>query len=793
MALETRTFRQFDVKRFLVATLATVISLGSLMGLFQAMPQRQPQVSAEPQGRIIDRIEFEGLETVSPIFARSIIRTQSGDRWDQDQIARDCARLAQTGKFEGSPYAVQRDEADRLVLVFVVQERPFVVEIDFIGNQKFDADDLLGDIDLAIGSPISDFAVNQAELDIERKYREAGYYNVDAVVDRDILATERRVLFRISEGPRVKVKAVEFEGNTAFGDRELRSKIETETYIWIFRTGAFDDETAQRDAAAIKRFYIERGYLDAQVGYRIFLDDKGENLTLVFQIEEGIQYEIKSLDFAGNSVFSDDELGFIVKSAVGTPIDAEVLKLDRETLLDEYGRIGYIYTSVTSNYVFDEEEGFVNLTFDIAENQQYRVGLIPIRGNRHTQDKVIRRELRFYPDELYDVSKIKQAEHRLVETRLFSEATITPQGDAIGVRDALVDVTEADTTTILFGVGVTSNNGVVGSISIEQRNFDLFDWPRSSEEFFKGQSFRGAGQTLNLQIEPGTELTRGRIEFREPYLLDQQIGLGVGAYVFERGRDEFDEERIGFYTSFDRRFEEGFLANWTGEVAFRFEHIDISDTDLLTSREIRDDRGDSWLTSAKLTMLRDWTDSRWLPSEGGRFKVSYEQAGAFGGDHAFGKLIGEFEHYWTIHRDTFDRKHVLSFGATMGHIFGDAPVFERFFGGGIGSIRGFEFRGVSPRDGIRTDAVGGDFLALTNVQYSFPLVGDTFRGVTFLDMGTVEDDFEITDWRASVGVGVRLYLDYFGPIPIAFDLAWPIAADDDDDEQVFNFSFGTTF
>src|SRR5262249_23201663 len=145
--------------------------------------------------------------------------------------------------------------------------------------------------------------------------------------------------------------------------------------------------------------------------------------------------------------------------------------------------------------------------------EQYRFGRIQIRGNRRTKDKVVRRELRFYPEELYNSVATKEAEQKLVETRLFSEATITPQGDLPGVRDALVDVTEADTTNILFGVGVTSNNGLVGSVSVENRNFDLFDWPRTAGEFFKGKAFKGAGQTLRLQFEPGTQLTRGRIDF----------------------------------------------------------------------------------------------------------------------------------------------------------------------------------------------------------------------------------------------------------------------------------------
>ncbi len=164
-----------------------------------------------------------------------------------------------------------------------------------------------------------------------------------------------------------------------------------------------------------------------------------------------------------------------------------------------------------------------------------------------------------------------------------------------------------------------------------------------------------------------------------------------------------------------------------------------------------------------------------------------------GGDYTFSRVTGDYDHYWTVFRDVFDRKHIVHLGANIGQIFGDAPVFEKFYGGGIGSIRGFEYRGISPRAGWRDDRVGGDFMLLTNAEYSFPLVGETLRGVSFLDMGTVEDDFGISSWRASVGFGVRVYIKYFGPIPLSFDFAVPIAKEDQDDTQIFSFSFGTTF
>ena len=795
MSPKTRTFQHLTYRRALIPAFCGLVAVASMMGLLQKEPGRAPAASTvNPEGRIIHRVAFEGLIALDPVYLQGVAGIKAGSIWNREAITEACRRLGETKKFEGTPYAEPREEDGRLLLFFIARERPFVVGIDFVGHRKFKTDDLLQEIDLETGSPISEFLIRQAQQQIESKYREAGHAYATVEVDQNILRDERRVLFRISEGPRVRVSDIVFEGNTAYSDLRLQSLIETTTYLWLFRTGAYSPETAERDAAAIKAFYVARGYLNAQAGYRAEPDEDSESdLIITFQIQEGIQHVIQSVDYVGNTVMDDFDMESNMNAALGAIIDSDVLKLDRERILREYGRQGYLYAQVTTSHVFAEEDGFVHLTVRVDEGEQYRLGRVVVRGNQHTRDKVIRRELRFFPEELYDTEAVKVAERRLVESRLFSEATITPQGEAPGFRDALVSVQEADTTTILFGVGVTSNSGLVGSISVEQRNFDLFDWPRSTKEFFKGRSFRGAGQTLRLSLEPGTELARGRLEFREPYLFDKEMGLGLGIYVFDRGRSEYDERRIGFSASFDKRWSEGILKGWAGEIAFRFENIKISGTDIFTDEEIRDDEGDSFLTTVKGTLVRDKTDSRWLPSEGDRLKVSLEQAGVLGGDFTFAKLMSTYDRYWTLKTDTFGRKHVFQVGATAGHIFGDAPVFEKFFAGGIGSIRGFDFRGISPREGIRDDRVGGDFMLLANAQYSFPVVGKTIRGVTFLDMGTVEEDFGLSNWRASIGVGLRIYVKFFGPIPLAFDLAAPIASDGDDDTQIFSFMFGTTF
>ncbi|MCZ6698545.1 MAG: hypothetical protein O7D94_06420 [Planctomycetota bacterium] len=422
------TIRGFACCRWLLIATCSVFALTQFMGLLQLRPDIvQPQPVADPTGRAIDRIEFTGLVNVDPAVLFTVIRSAPGDIWDRDIVAEDCARLAATGKFEGSPYAEARETDGLLVRVFVVRERPFLTEITFVGHSKFKTNDLLNEIGISVGSPISEFLIDQARDQITAKYKEAGYAYVTVEVDRNVLDTEQRVLFRISEGPRIKVRDIVFEGNAAFGRRKLMGLIETETYIWLFRTGSYDEETAERDAAAIQKHYVDRGYLNARVGFRVDVDEE-DDLSLIFQIEEGGLHLIKTIVFDGNTVFDDDQLLAALNADVGGPVDVDILTADRNRIIADYGRLGYVYCDVVPSRVFDEEDPYVNLTFSINEGEQYRIGEVVIRGNRYTRDKVVRRELRFFPEELYDTEATGKAEQRLVETRLFSEATITPQG-----------------------------------------------------------------------------------------------------------------------------------------------------------------------------------------------------------------------------------------------------------------------------------------------------------------------------------------------------------------------------
>jgi len=743
------------------------------------------------EGLIIGEVRIEGLERIAESYVRNRIRSQAGQPYMQEQVQRDRSALLRTGRFF-DVQAEPRQEDGEIVVTFSLEERKEVAGIEFVGNEELERDDLTEVLPFAVGDPLGLFGIRQGREAIERLYQEKGYAYVEVSFNEQRLEDEQVVEYIVIENQRVRVRDIRFEGNSAYADSELKWIISTKEYIPIFRTGQFKPDQAERDAAMVQKYYRDRGYLDAEVGYTLeFKDVARENLSLIFRVNEGARYAMGELHIEGNEVFTDEELLEEMSLEEGDYLIDTRLQKDKKHLKELYGSQGYIYAQVVTSWVFSSTAGEVILTFSINEGEQFAIGDIRVRGNKDTHEKCVRRELRFYPMETFDTEEMSKAEKRLKGTGLFTEANIEPVGDQPGVRDALVTVEEnPQTTQFIAGVGASSNSGVIGNIVLENTNFDLFDTPRSFGEFFKGQSFRGAGQTMRISLEPGTELSRFRIDFREPYLMDKPIGFGTSLYLFERGRDGYDEERVGGNFSFDRRFEEGWLEGWIGEIAFRMENVEVNDRDAWAAEDIRDVDGSNFLTTVKLSLLHDTTDSRYEPTEGHRLRFSWEQAA---GDFYHAKTTGSYSQHWPVYEDEEGRKSVFTVRGRVGQILGDSPVFERFYAGSIGSMRGFDYRGVSPRDGIRDNRVGGEFMVLGGVEYSFPLYAEAIRGVFFSDMGTVEEDFGLSSWRASVGFGVRLTLQIFGTVPMEFDFAIPVVDEDEDDTRTFNFFIGLPF
>jgi outer membrane protein insertion porin family len=347
------------------------------------------------------------------------------------------------------------------------------------------------------------------------------------------------------------------------------------------------------------------------------------------------------------------------------------------------------------------------------------------------------------------------------------------------------------------GAGVNSNGGVGAAITYTQSNFDITDWPESWKDIFTERAFTGAGQLFRVTLQPGTEATNASVLWREPWIFDQPFALTTEAYYRDRLREHYDETRGGGRVTIGHRFD----YIHTLSLTLRGEDVNIHDIDdddefvggiPVRAPEILALEGHSTITSAGLMFRRDTSNQGPVPYHGTISQIGWESYGALGGEFTFQKFTAGWDLYHQLYADLVDRRTVLALHIDGGYIPGDdAPFFERFYGGGIGSIRGFRFRGVSPRDGFAEDPIGGNFSVTGTAEVSFPLYGDSLRGVVFTDFGDVEEDVRLGTIRSSVGAGIRLVLPIFGQTtPIALDFAMPITKDGQDDTQIISFSLG---
>jgi len=761
--------------------------------------------AAAPPSRIVASVQVTGNNKLGLNAVMSYIKTRSGTVYDEQIVKADRDRLMASGRFVG--VIATREYTDKGVIVtFKVAERPIIEKLQILGNKQFPTDELLQVIPLGQGDPINSAGIETAKQAIVNKYHEDGFHFAQATVDKDALQKKHEVIFNIVEGPQTIITKVKFEGNHYFSNFSLGMKTSTKARLWPLIDGSLNTEKIQRDVTLLRNIYVQDGFLDAEVGRRLNFSPDKTKATVTFVINEGPRYRINDIIFKGNTVFSGEELRRRLTFRQGVFFTTDGLRLDKKKVDAAYGEVGYIEAEVDINKRFlapnappppwakDVDGGkpaLINLVFKVTEHDQFRIGQIKIQGNSITQSRVIRREFRFYPEQLCDTVAIEYSKNRLKEIRLFDEVNITPVGtEQKAVKDILVQVKEGRTAEFMMGVGVSSNSGLLGTVSFTQRNFDITAWPGSWKSMLKPQTFKGAGQRFSLSAEPGTELMRFNVSWSTPYIFDLPYSLGIKGFLFNRGYDHYDETRVGTQASVGHRFKN----RWYGELATRLENVNVDVNDS-AAVEVWEDRGTHTLLGFRGSLTRDRTDSRWMPTTGDRFQLSYEQVV---GTDIFGKAGADYRIYRTVYVDALDRKHILAGRVTFGQITGDAPVFEKFYAGGIGSMRGFSFRGISPRGKARNggsdnDPIGGDMLFLAGMEYSFPLVTDKLRGVVFLDTGTVEGDFGFTSYRASAGVGLRWTIPFFGPVPMALDFGFPLMKEAEDDTQIFSFSLGWTF
>ncbi len=773
---------------------------------------------ARAEGEAVQAVRIEGLKTVSEPFLRSRIRTAPGTPFSESVLDEDVGRIYQTGYF--SEVRLRRESVPGgLLVVIEVVENPLVSEVVLRGNHAFSDSKLMGRIRSAVRKDRGEIRyVEQADIDLDVKaitnaYREKAYLFARVQSRLEPGEGGERLVFEIEEGRKVPVRRITFRGHHAYDHHwpsEWRVKkikkgapVLTKKKLIFFNDGALDLEVLQDDADRIKDFYRANGWLDATVRASHQMDLQRQRTEVTFEVTEGERYRIGTVALSGNALLDAKDLLPRFRTQSGKPYRLQDVLHDQDAIRAAYGDLGHLVTQATPRYHYDAVGKAVDVTFEIQEGPKVRIRRIEVEGNARTRDKILRRQMTVYPGDLFNYTKLQRSQKKLQNLRYFKTIQMRmEEAEDESERDLILQVEEDKTGSFNYGAGFSDDAGLFGILRISQSNFDSADlrgFPWNTKDFFFGDSYVGGGQSFSVSATPGQRVTSYDLAYYEPWLYDRPIGLGFN--LFHRTRDflDYSTTEQGGTLTLNRRIGE----RWTVGNVLTIREVRVSGVAEDAPQSLKDSEGSFSVNSLTPYVAWDTRDDPFMPSTGQFNRVSYEHAGAplFGGVD-FWRLSDDYSCFWTLKKNEDEqRKHILSFGARAGMIEGHSdtgdeglPVDLKYFAGGASTLRGFNYHSVSPRE--NDVAVGGRFILLTNVEYTYPLYEEILRGAVFVDRGTVaihvKDPDLLNGFRSAYGFGLRIQLP-ISPMPISLDVAFPLEEKDGDSTRVFTFNFGTIF
>ncbi len=678
-------------------------------------------------------------------------------------------------------------------------------DVQSVGNHVLGDKDIRDITGALVGSPVSPDTIQRYAKRIEQAYREKGYYNAQVSPDQPALTSRGVLVFRVREGQKTTIADVRFEGNLTFTPRELRQDLKS-TASTLFSRAPLNDDDLTADVAVLANYYRDRGYFDARVDRIVQVSPDGREAIVTFVISEGPVYTLRSVVAVyapgDEHVLSPEQIMGLMVLRPGDVYGKRHRDRSIEAVRNAYGTMGYVDMQLEAHELRDADRPLIDLRLDIAEGSRFFTGEVNISGNEITQQKVIRREVRVAPGRPLDLNAARETEDRLEQTRLFlpksPRVTIQPVNDMDpSFRDVLVEVKETNTGNFNIGGVLSSDGGLTALVSTTERNFDVTDYPRTLGQLAPGQSFRGAGQTFNAQLAPGTKSQTFGLGLAEPALFESAFSGSANGSARRDALRQYDQFQYGANLSLSRRFG----SRWEGSFPLRFQWTELENFADASAEDYHRDAGLRLLTGLGASLSRNTFDNRMRPTRGTLTKLSIEQVGVLGGDFDFTAIHADHKVFVPVLEDILGRRTVLQVSSKLSYIPqgpGDTPVYERFMLGGQ-SLRGFDYRGVSPR-GIRhdngqlgTDPVGGNFSFFLGAELQQPLYEDVLALALFVDSGTVNQRFSFADYRVSAGVGFRVIIPGLSPVPLAFDLGFPLRKQPEDGTRFFTFSIDIPF
>ncbi|GMR05212.1 MAG: outer membrane protein assembly factor BamA [Thermodesulfobacteriota bacterium] len=574
----------------------------------------------------------------------------------------------------------------------------------------------------------------------------------------------------------MKVKRITFIGNEAFTSKKLKKLMHTKEkgILSIFtESGKFNEFYYQNDLAVIMGHYFDNGYINADiVEHRVLLSQDKKWFYITMAITEGEQFSIGTVDIKGELLIPREELLDKLNLKTGEVFSRSRLSKGIEAVAEVYGDKGYAYADIKPLTRVDGKTRSIDVTIDIVKNDLVYIERIEITGNTRTRDKVIRREVDLEEGDLFASSEFKRSKDNLKRLGFFEDVNILrSRGTASDKMKLVVDVRERATGQISMGFGYSSVDKIIATASISQSNF------------------MGTGIKLNLSGTLSASSSKYVLGITEPWLFDKPISAGFDIYNTEKEFPDFNLAKKGFDIRFGfpitKRHTRGFLT-------YKLEDVNISDVDAAASSFIQAQAGKSTESSIKTILRRDSRNDAFFPTAGSVVNLSVEYAGGvLGGTSYFLKYEVDAVKFFALPwRSTFSIHG--SFGHTQGHGGRDVPIYERYFLGGINTIRGFETRTVGPKDPLTGDLIGGDTMMIVNAEFLFPLFSEeSVKGLLFFDAGNAYDgEIDLGDIRTATGAGIR----WFSPFgPLRLELGFNLDPRDGEKASQWDFTIGTVF
>jgi len=769
-----------------------------------------------PQGPVIKDIVIEnvGAPSISKERVLANLATKVGQPYSERAAEQDIRALYATGGVSNVRLFAE-PLGDGVKVTVLLQGRPVIEEILIEGADSIPLNRVRRETSTKVGDVVSEEKIEDDRQKIIKLYEDKNFSEVNVTYRvQEIPGKNRaRVLYAISEGPKLVVKRITFVGNESVLPRDIRKVMKTkpeDLLSFLTKSGRMLPAQIEEDRAAIRTLYQNRGFADVDISNIQTQPLQNAGVEIIITIVEGIQYRVNSVKLEGANVVPQQEILTRMKMLGGQLFTPKGMGDDLKELRDFYGARGYV-DMVAMPEVLPAGQGAVDVTYRLDEGIQSYVNLINIQGNTRTQDRVIRRELAVKPGEVFDTTLVDVSKKRLENLNYFSRVE-TPASDTIvpGRKDLNVIVEEKRTGSFNFGVGFSTIDSLLGFAEIQQSNFDLFNWP----------NFTGGGQRFRIRGQYGLPRSDFVVSLTEPWFLGYKLSVGVEGYYRNANflSAVYNQENVG--AAFQARKQIWRALSARSE--YRIEKIRIYDVDNVdqngyfffngyndgyngnenAGEVIKNSAGTYTKSAVTGSLTWDTRDSLFLTRKGELLELTgFIAGGPLGGTVQDYGLSLEFSKYVPLPFDMiFLVKGQLAitngWGGNTESVDGGygngVPIFDRLYLGGANNMRGFNFREVGPVDQYG-NPIGGNSLAYITLEMTFPIISRV-RGAVFTDMGFVNvdpGDFGTSNANVDAGFGLRLDL----PIgPVRVDYGIPLVYDEwNGPPGKFNFNIGYQF